>query len=160
MESKAKMGKMKKGPSPARPAAKKAPSPARPAMKKKMGPALTKEEAHKPSASSTLALPSAPVRMVRRVSPGKNKQFNEYNQKMVQQIKGPSIDLRATGADPETDPTLELGILMDCTSSMHSWIQKAKETIKEIIDKVIKECEEDGSLKCRVSFVGYRDIGD
>lgn len=43
---------------------------------------------------------------------------------------------------------------------MGSWIAKAKETINEIIDKIIKECEEDGQLKCRVSFVGYRDICD
>ena len=43
---------------------------------------------------------------------------------------------------------------------MSSWIVKAKNTLNEIIDKTIKECEEDGSLKCRVSFVGYRDIKD
>lgn len=43
---------------------------------------------------------------------------------------------------------------------MSSWIAKAKKTIIEIIDNAIKECEEDGNLKCRVSFVGYRDISD
>lgn len=43
---------------------------------------------------------------------------------------------------------------------MGSWIAKAKETINEIIDKVVEECKEDGQLKCRVSFVGYRDIKD
>lgn len=43
---------------------------------------------------------------------------------------------------------------------MQSWINKAKETIHDIIDKVIEECKEDGSLKCRVCFVGYRDFGD
>ena len=68
--------------------------------------------------------------------------------------------MRKTGEDTETNPTLELGLLMDCTSSMSSWIKKSKETLVEIIDKVIKECEEDGQLKCRVSFVGYRDIKD
>jgi len=41
---------------------------------------------------------------------------------------------------------------------MSEWIERAKKTIQEIIDRAIKECEEDGSLKCRVSFVGYRDI--
>ena len=25
---------------------------------------------------------------------------------------------------------------------------------------MVKECEEDGSLKCRVSFIGYRDVKD
>ena len=51
-------------------------------------------------------------------------------------------------------------MLLDCTSSMSSWIVKAKKTIVEIIDKAIQECEDDGSLKCRVSFVGYRDFHD
>jgi len=49
---------------------------------------------------------------------------------------------------------------MDCTSSMSSWIQKAKATLIEIIDKVVEECKEEGNLKVRVSFVGYRDIKD
>lgn len=75
-------------------------------------------------------------------------------------IKGPSKDLRKTGVDVEEEPTLELGLLLDCTASMSSWIAKAKKTIVEIIDKAIKECEDDGSLKCRVSFVGYRDVKD
>ena len=70
----------------------------------------------------------------------------------------PSTDLRKTGVDVEEEQTLELGLLLDCTASMSSWIDRAKQTIHEIIDKAIKECEEDGKLKCRVSFVGYRDI--
>jgi len=47
---------------------------------------------------------------------------------------------------------------MDCTASMQSWIDKAKETLNEIIDKVIEECKEEGNLKVRVCFIGYRDI--
>ena len=85
---------------------------------------------------------------------------NNYNQDFIKQLKSPAIDLRKTGADIETDPTIELSLLLDCTSSMCSWIEKAKKTLHEIIDKTIKECEEDGKLKCRVSFVGYRDIKD
>ena len=85
---------------------------------------------------------------------------NEFNQKFIEQLKTPSIDLRKTGSNIVTDPSLELGLLLDCTSSMGSWISRAKKTIHDIIDKSIKECEEDGSLKCRVSFVGYRDIKD
>lgn len=127
-----------------------------------------------PKATATAAPVRAPVRgMARRASPRRmggggvsparsaSQQKNqEDNKKFVEQIKGASIELRKTGADVEADPTLELGLLLDCTSSMSSWITKAKETIREIIDNVIKECEEDGSLKCRVSFVGYRDIKD
>lgn len=91
---------------------------------------------------------------------GGAKHVNEYNEEFIKQLKSPAVDLRQTGADVEADPTLELGLLLDCTSSMSSWIVKAKKTLTEIVDKAIKECEEDGSLKCRVSFVGYRDIKD
>ena len=49
---------------------------------------------------------------------------------------------------------------MDCTGSMQKWIDRAKETLIEIVDKVVKECEEDVDLTVRISFVGYRDIGD
>lgn len=49
---------------------------------------------------------------------------------------------------------------MDCTSSMSSWIKKAKETLNKIIDQIIEECKEEGNLKVRVCFVGYRDIKD
>ena len=50
---------------------------------------------------------------------------------------------------------------MDCTSSMSSWIVKAKQTLNEIVNSIIEECKEDGSnLKVRVCFVGYRDIQD
>jgi len=65
-----------------------------------------------------------------------------------------------TGEDNEANPTLELALLMDCTSSMSSWIAKAKETLNEIIDKVVEECKQEGNLKVRVCFVGYRDIKD
>jgi len=75
-------------------------------------------------------------------------------------LKNESKELRVTGEDAEANPTLEIGLLMDCTSSMSSWITKAKETLNDIIDKVVEECKEEGNLKVRVSFIGYRDIGD
>jgi hypothetical protein len=40
---------------------------------------------------------------------------------------------------------------------MSSWIQRSKDTLKQIIQSVKKENE---SLVVRVCFVGYRDIGD
>ena len=43
---------------------------------------------------------------------------------------------------------------------MSTWIERAKDTLKEIIDQVIENCKEDGNLKVRVCFVGYRDIKD
>lgn len=57
-------------------------------------------------------------------------------------------------------PSLDVCLLMDCTSSMQVWIDRAKETLIEIVDKVVKECQEDGDLTVRISFVGYRDIND
>ena len=107
---------------------------------------------------------SSPRRMGPGFSPSRGTRqvatANDYNKEFIEQLKKDSIELRKTGADVEEDPTLELSLLLDCTSSMCSWIEKAKKTLKEIIDRAIKECEEDGNLKCRVSFVGYRDIND
>lgn len=78
----------------------------------------------------------------------------------IAKLKENTSDLRVTGEDNEVNPTLELALLMDCTSSMSSWITKAKETLNEIIDKIVEECKEEGNLKVRVCFVGYRDITD
>jgi hypothetical protein len=52
---------------------------------------------------------------------------------------------------------LELGLLCDCTSSMSSWIVRAKETLKEIINNVVSSTD---GLEVRVSFIGYRDHCD
>lgn len=40
---------------------------------------------------------------------------------------------------------------------MWSWIDRAKNTLKEIIENVVSSCDD---LKVRVSFIGYRDHGD
>ena len=64
----------------------------------------------------------------------------------IDMLKCPTMDLRSTGADPDLEPTLELCLILDCTSSMGPWIEKAKRTLNEIIDKTIKECEDDGEL--------------
>ena len=53
--------------------------------------------------------------------------------------------------------TLDMCLILDCTASMYSWIQRSKDTLKTIIDQVKKE---NPSLKVRVAFVGYRDFGD
>ena len=50
---------------------------------------------------------------------------------------------------------LELCLLLDCTGSMGSWIERSKTTLKEIIQSVKKEND---SLVVRVCFVGYRDV--
>ena len=48
-------------------------------------------------------------------------------------------------------------LMLDCTGSMCSWIQRSKETLTGIIKNVK---DEHAGLTVRVAFVGYRDIGD
>lgn len=52
---------------------------------------------------------------------------------------------------------LEIGLLLDCTSSMWSWIDRAKNTLKQIVDNIVKDNK---GLQVRVCFVGYRDHCD
>ncbi len=44
---------------------------------------------------------------------------------------------------------------MDCSGSMGSWIERAKKTLQEIVDNIVKSSG--GNLKVRVTFIGYRD---
>ena len=53
--------------------------------------------------------------------------------------------------------TLDLCLILDCTGSMSSWIQRSKNTLREIIDHVKNENK---NLTVRVAFVAYRDISD
>merc|ERR1712176_577204 len=61
----------------------------------------------------------------------------------------------------DSKPTLvgkkELGIdicfVLDCTGSMSSWINEAKQSIQQIITKVSKKCKRD----VRFAIAGYRD---
>ena len=63
--------------------------------------------------------------------------------------------LKKNEGKADQDQTLDLCLLMDCTSSMSSWIVRSKDTLKEIIDSVKSQ---NPALKVRVAFVGYRDI--
>lgn len=65
-----------------------------------------------------------------------------------------------TRANNILNPSLEIALVMDCTSSMSLWIDRAKETLNEVIDSIVEECKNEGNLSVRVSFVGYRDIKD
>jgi hypothetical protein len=62
-----------------------------------------------------------------------------------------------TAETTESKQILDLCLLMDCTSSMQVWIERSKDTLKEIINNVKKYNPE---LEVRVCFVGYRDIKD
>jgi len=68
------------------------------------------------------------------------------------------IDAKAAKASKgKKGQLLELGLLCDCTSSMCSWIDRAKRTLQEIIANTVASCE---GLQVRVTFVGYRDHCD
>jgi len=52
---------------------------------------------------------------------------------------------------------IDVVIVMDCTGSMQSWINSAKDTVLEAFDDIRKQCF-DSSI--RLGLVCYRDIGD
>ena len=53
--------------------------------------------------------------------------------------------------------SLNLLIIMDITGSMAKWIDSAKKSIIEIVEKVKKETE---LMTFQIGFVGYRDFED
>ena len=61
----------------------------------------------------------------------------------------------ATAKSDSGSKSLDLCLLLDCTSSMFSWIQRSQETLCQIIDHVKNENK---GLTVRVGFVAYRDI--
>ena len=74
--------------------------------------------------------------------------------------KEPKAALKNAPAKPSkgTKQLLEIGLLLDCTSSMGSWIERAKTTLQQIVQNVVDSA--DGNLKVRVCLVGYRDHCD
>ena len=46
----------------------------------------------------------------------------------------PPSDLRVRGE--EDTEYFELGLILDCTNSMKPWIERAKQTLNEVIDEV------------------------
>lgn len=83
--------------------------------------------------------------------------------KISKQAAKPAAAKKATIAKQkekkdDTVKVLELGLLLDCTSSMSSWIERAKSTLKDILKNVVDSCS--GNLTVKVCFVGYRDHCD
>ena len=85
---------------------------------------------------------SAPVKVAQKIEKKERKPVKK-------DVKKESID---AAVGPKK---LDLCLLLDCTASMGSWIQRSKDTLCTIIDSV-KTTHTD--LAVRVSFVGYRDI--
>ena len=67
------------------------------------------------------------------------------------------IPVVAPKKDKNGAKTLEVCLLLDCTGSMSSWIQRSKDTLAGIIKNIKSEHV---GLTVRVSFIGYRDVQD
>ncbi|CAM9102277.1 unnamed protein product [Ectocarpus fasciculatus] len=52
---------------------------------------------------------------------------------------------------------VDLCFVMDCTRSMQSWINQARDKLNDIIEQAKKDVD---NLELRVAFIGYRDHGD
>jgi len=72
-------------------------------------------------------------------------------------IKKADKEVEKKGKTTSSGKLLEVGLLCDCTSSMWTWIDRAKKTLQEIITNVTSSTE---GLKVRVCFIGYRDHCD
>ena len=72
-------------------------------------------------------------------------------------VKKQPVAPKKTAKSREGEKSLDLCLILDCTSSMGAWIERSKDTLHEIIDHVISA---NSGVKVRVSFVAYRDIHD
>lgn len=86
----------------------------------------------------------------------KTTQIDTKTKTITKPAKAVKTTKAAKGGN-ESKQRLDLCLLLDCTSSMQEWIERAKNTLHEIINNVKAENE---ALVVRVCFVGYRDIKD
>mmetsp|Transcript_36090 Transcript_36090/g.55434 ORF Transcript_36090/g.55434 Transcript_36090/m.55434 type:complete len:177 (+) Transcript_36090:23-553(+) len=152
----------------AKAAPKKSAAPSKKAAPKKASAPTKKAPKAAPKAAPKKAIKKEPAALKRKEAKKaviKNTTTKKAASKTVKAEKVPKVAkpakaTKAAKGKKEVDSTdlLELGLLCDCTSSMCSWIARAKQTLKEIISNVVESCE--GNLKVRVCFIGYRDHCD
>ena len=75
----------------------------------------------------------------------KNLSIKEKKEKINGEEVGPTLN------------SLDLALICDCTGSMSSWMERAKDTLRSIINNVLASHE---GLHVRIAFVGYRDFCD
>ena len=116
---------------------------------------MPKKVANKTEETSVAKAPrrAAATKTIKK-SPAKEKVAKAKKDVVTKDAK----NSRKTAKDVDGHKYLDLGLLLDCTSSMSSWIERAKQTLIEIIGNVKASCE--GKLIVRVSFIGYRDHCD
>ena len=71
--------------------------------------------------------------------------------------KKQAVAPKQTAKSRSAQKSLDLCLILDCTGSMYSWIQRSKDTLREIIDHVRNT---NAGLKVKVAFVAYRDVQD
>lgn len=95
----------------------------------------------------------ATAKTVKAITKAKRTE-SEAKKKTVSQNKAPA---KAKKTAISSNKVLDLCLLLDCTSSMWSWIERSKDTLKEIIESIK---DQNPDLTVRASFTGYRDIRD
>ena len=112
---------------------------------------LVKKESSTSAKSAKAKKPAA----ISKAPKGKSAAKADNSKKKVALSPKRSTSIKESKASNEK--TLDLCLILDCTGSMGSWIERAKDTLKTIVDQVKSTNK---ALKIRVAFVGYRDFGD
>ena len=114
-----------------------------------------------PRAPRKTAAKKAPEGKVEAVSPKLSRAASKNEKEAKKEAVSPKLSRAASKNDKNkttgNSKILELCLLLDCTGSMASWIERSKNTLKEIIQNFKKENQ---GLSVRVCFIGYRDIGE
>ena len=98
----------------------------------------------------------------KKISKAKKKVTRTYKARTTKKAKK-NLKIRNkkekfnSSEDEDSVDSLDLALICDCTGSMSSWMTRAKETLRSIIDNVLSTHQ---GLKVRIAFVGYRDFCD
>jgi len=121
-----------------------------------------RKAAPKPAKAALLEVPkskpSVTVTETKSVRFGESTLKKDFNikdkaifKKQKEQFKGLKKELASGGK------SVDLLLIMDCTASMGSWINQAKNNLTKIIEKVQRTVT---TQSFRVGYIGYRDFGD
>ena len=128
-----------------------------------MGKAATKKTATKASKApakteKAITKAKAPAKAkATKAAPAKAAPAKAAPAKKTAAKKQPVAPKKATTTTLKATKILDLCLVLDCTASMGSWIERSKDTLKTIIENVKQS---NPGLTVRASFVGYRDITD
>ena len=110
------------------------------------------------SATSGRRSPAAKKVIAKRAAPAPKAPKRKATPATKKAVKKEPVRPKKTALtreDRKSAKTLDLCLILDCTGSMYSWIQRSKETLSQIIDHVKLSNK---GLTVRVGFVAYRDV--